>query len=116
MKKIRNVNLTAFLDANRGSQKKIAEALKIKSPTISAWKSGRRPVPPEYLTVICGILGVTEDDLCQPLSPLAQDWAASEEVKLILKLLPQLSDYGLKKVLMTALRQQQSETKPESFS
>ena len=116
MKKVRDVNLTAFLDANRGSHKKIAEALKIKSPTISAWKSGRRPVPPEYLPVLCSILGVTEDDLCQPINPLAQNWTDQEEVKLILKLLPQLSDDGLKKVLMTALQQQQSETKLETCS
>lgn len=105
---VRSVNLAVFLKSKRGSQQAIAKALKVKPPTVSEWKSGKRPVPVEHVPVICQILGISEKDLTQPFSPFAQEWAGKPEGQMILKLMPDLDDSGLRAVLEAALQHSRS--------
>lgn len=109
MNNVRSENLAVFLKSKRGSQQAIAKALGIKPPTVSEWKTGRRPVPTEYVPVICQILGISENDLTQPFSPFAQVWASTPEGQTLLKLIPLLTEHGLREVLKTALQLTQSD-------
>lgn len=104
-------NLAVFLESRRGSQKAIADVLKVKPPTVSEWKTGKRPVPKEHISAICQILGISENDLTQPFSPFTQAWSRTPEGQTLLKLLPSLTEHGLREVLTTALQQTQFDSK-----
>lgn len=47
-----------------GSQTNIAKLVNVKPPTVSAWLSGKRPIPAKRAIQIEKLTGVSRKDLC----------------------------------------------------
>ena len=95
--KIRHENLKAYLDADRGAASRIAKRLGFKSATVSQWKNGVCPVPPEHNEVICDELGRSLNDLCKPMRDAAGQSAHAPNYGA--ELIAQLSIEGQREVI-----------------
>lgn len=109
--RIRNENLKAYLDENKGAASKLAAKLGVNKSLVSHWKTGTERVPVEYTEMICKELGRTVDDLCKPFSSFHLTLPDTPEMHMLAKVAPNLSESGLNQVLVLALQLQQSELK-----
>lgn len=109
--KIRHENLKAFLDCKKGAATAIAKRLEISKGMVSQWKTGTECVPEKYTEAICEVLGRPVEDLCQPFTGFRPELPDTEEMRMLAKVAPRLSDGGLNQVLLLALQLSQSETK-----
>lgn len=116
MDKIRCENLKAYLNTQKGAATLIAKQLNVSKGLVSHWKHGIEPVPEGYTEEICSILGRSIDDLCKPFTTFHPSLPDSEEIRLLLKIAPQLSDAGLEQVLQLALQLKRSEQEQKSDS
>jgi len=64
--------LIEFFKANRGTQKRLAERLRLQPSTVSQWKS----VPPEYVPEVAEFTGISREDLIPEVFRPARENAA----------------------------------------
>jgi transcriptional regulator with XRE-family HTH domain len=111
MNDIRFENLAVYMDAKRGSSKRIAKALDIKPPTVSEWKTGKRSIPEEHVSTVCEILGITRKDLTEPFGPFLNDLAGCDMGRVLLRVYLGLPQDAQERVLEKALQEKQSALK-----